>query len=311
MEFLLGELIFSNISKAFSWFAFVLLLCVFLSLIIASAPALKEFGFYFLVSDAWDPVQGHFGALSAISGTLITSLIAVTVGVPLSLGIAVFISEISRGKLSKTVRTLIDLMAGIPSIIYGMWGLLVLAPFLADHVQPYVSNSVEGIPILTDLFGGPPLGIGLFTAGLILAIMIIPYISSTLIELFRSVPSVLKEAAYGIGATRFEVARKVIFPYVRKGMIGSIMLGLGRALGETMAVTFVIGNSKQLTTSLFMPGTTISASIANEFNEATGKLYPASLLELGIILFILSCLILAFARIFLIKINKKSAGARR
>lgn len=305
----MGDIVFSNLTRVFAWFAFLLLLCVLFSLCVASSPSFHAFGFHFLISDVWDPVRGHFGALSAICGTLMTSVIAMLLGVPLSLGIAVFIAEISQGKISKTVRTLIDLMAGIPSIIYGMWGLLVLAPFLSDHVQPYISEAVEGIPVLGDLFGGPPLGIGIFTAGLILAIMIIPYISSTLIDMFRSVPPVLKEAAYGIGATRFEVVRKVIVPYVRKGMIGSIMLGLGRALGETMAVTFVIGNSKELTSSLFMPGTTISASIANEFNEATGRLYPASLLELGVILFILSFFILAFARLFLLRINRKKAGA--
>lgn len=305
----MGDILFSNLTRIFAWFAFLLLMCVLFSLCMASAPALHAFGFHFLVSDAWDPVKGHFGALSAICGTLMTSFIAMIIGVPLSLGIAVFISEISQGKISKIVRTLIDLMAGIPSIIYGMWGLLVLAPFLSNYVQPFISELVEDIPVLNALFGGPPLGIGIFTAGLILAIMIIPYISSTLIDMFRSVPAVLKEAAYGIGATRFEVVRKVIVPFVRKGMIGSLMLGLGRALGETMAVTFVIGNSKQLTTSLFMPGTTISASIANEFNEATGHLYPASLLELGVILFVLSFLILAFARLFMLRINRKKAGA--
>ncbi|APJ03803.1 phosphate ABC transporter permease subunit PstC [Silvanigrella aquatica] len=306
---MLGDFVFSNLTRIFAWFAFLLLLCVLFSLCVASAPSIHAFGFHFLVSDSWDPINGHFGALSAICGTLMTSVIAMLLGVPLSLGIAVFIAEISQGKISKIVRTLIDLMAGIPSIIYGMWGLLVLAPFLADHVQPFVSDAAQGIPYLEDLFGGPSLGIGIFTAGLILAIMIIPYISSTLIDMFRSVPPVLKEAAYGIGATRFEVVRKVVVPYVRKGMIGSIMLGLGRALGETMAVTFVIGNSKQLTASLFMPGTTISASIANEFNEATGLLYPASLLELGVILFVLSFLILAFARLLLLRINRKKAGA--
>ncbi|MGY3804638.1 phosphate ABC transporter permease subunit PstC [Pigmentibacter ruber] len=305
----MGDILFSNITKGFAWFAFLLLMCVLVSLCFASAPALHQFGFHFLVSDVWDPVQGHFGALSAICGTLMTSIIAMLLGVPLSLGIAVFISEISQGKIAKTVRTLIDLMAGIPSIIYGMWGLLVLAPFLANYIQPFITDICQNIPILNELFGGPPLGIGIFTAGLILAIMIIPYISSTLIDMFRSVPAVLKEAAYGVGATRFEVVWKVVIPYVRKGMIGSIMLGLGRALGETMAVTFVIGNSKQLTSSLFMPGTTISASIANEFNEATGHLYPASLLELGVILFVLSFIILAFARLFLLRINRKKAGA--
>lgn len=304
----MGDLLFSNITKGFAWLAFLLLMCVLFSLTLASAPAIQQFGFNFLISDVWDPVNGNFGALSAICGTLMTSCIAMLLGVPLSIGIAVFISEISQGKIGKIVRTLIDLMAGIPSIIYGMWGLLVLVPFLADDIQPYVIDFCQNIPVLNVLFSGAPLGVGIFTAGLILAIMIIPYISSTLIDMFRSVPPVLKEAAYGVGATRFEVVWKVIIPYVRKGMIGSTMLGLGRALGETMAVTFVIGNVKQLTPSLFMPGTTISASIANEFNEATGVLYPASLLELGVILFVLSFVILAFARLFLVRINRKKAG---
>jgi len=303
-----GDFLFSNLTKILSWFAFLLLLCVLFSLIAASSPAIHAFGFQFLVSDSWDPLQGHFGALSAICGTLMTSFLAMLLGVPLSLGIAVFISEISQGKLSKTVRTLVDLMAGIPSIIYGMWGLLILAPFLSEHIQPQITQATEGVPFLEIFFGGPSLGIGIFTAGLILAIMIIPYISSTLIDMMRSVPLVLKEAAYGIGATRFEVVRKVIFPYIRKGLLGSIMLGLGRALGETMAVTFVVGNSKQLTSSLFMPGTTISASIANEFNEATGVLYPASLLELGVLLFILSFLILAFSRLFFLPMKKAKKG---
>lgn len=304
----MGDLLFSNITKGFAWLAFLLLMCVLFSLTLASAPAIQQFGFNFLISDVWDPVNGNFGALSAICGTLMTSCIAMLLGVPLSIGIAVFISEISQGKIGKIVRTLIDLMAGIPSIIYGMWGLLVLVPFLADDIQPFVIDFCQNIPVLNVLFSGAPLGVGIFTAGLILAIMIIPYISSTLIDMFRSVPPVLKEAAYGVGATRFEVVWKVIIPYVRKGMIGSTMLGLGRALGETMAVTFVIGNVKQLTPSLFMPGTTISASIANEFNEATGVLYPASLLELGVILFVLSFVILAFARLFLVRINRKKAG---
>lgn len=304
----MGDLLFSNITKGFAWLAFLLLMCVLFSLTLASSPAIQQFGFNFLISDVWDPVNGNFGALSAICGTLMTSCIAMLLGVPLSIGIAVFISEISQGKIGKIVRTLIDLMAGIPSIIYGMWGLLVLVPFLADDIQPYVIDFCQNIPVLNVLFSGAPLGVGIFTAGLILAIMIIPYISSTLIDMFRSVPPVLKEAAYGVGATRFEVVWKVIIPYVRKGMIGSTMLGLGRALGETMAVTFVIGNVKQLTPSLFMPGTTISASIANEFNEATGVLYPASLLELGVILFVLSFVILAFARLFLVRINRKKAG---
>lgn len=295
-----GDLIFSNVTKFFSWLVFLLLLCVLFSLFASSYPSLQKFGFHFLTSSAWDPVSGEFGALSAILGTLITSAIAIVIAVPISIGISLFIAEIAPKKTSRFVRLVIDLMAGIPSVIYGMWGLLVLAPFLSVYFQPQVSELVEEIPVLNQLFEGPPLGIGIFTAGVILSIMIIPYISSTMVEMFRTVPSVLKEAAYGIGATRLEVIKKIIIPFVRQGMIGSVMLGLGRALGETMAVTFVIGNSKHITSSLFMPGTTISATIANEFNEAQGAIYSSSLLELGIILFLISFTVLALARLFLL-----------
>lgn len=296
----MGDIIFSNVTKVFSWLVFLLLLCVLVSLFASSYPTLQKFGFHFLTSESWDPVHGEFGALSAISGTLITSAIAIVIAVPVAIGTAVFISEIAPKKLSKFVRLLIDLMAGIPSVIYGMWGLLVFAPFLSNYFQPQVSLLVEDIPVLNTLFVGPPLGIGIFTAGVILSIMITPYICSTVVELFRTVPAVLKESAYGIGATRFEVTRKIVIPFVRQGVIGSIMLGLGRALGETMAVTFVIGNSKNITGSLFMPGTTISATIANEFNEAQGALYSSALLELGIILFLISFTVLAIARLFLL-----------
>lgn len=296
----MGDMIFSNVTKVFSWLVFLLLLCVLVSLAYSSYPSLQKFGFHFLTSESWDPVHGEFGALSAILGTLMTSVIAIVIAVPISIGISVFIAEIAPKKISKFVRLLIDLMAGIPSVIYGMWGLLVFAPFIARYFQPQVSLLVENIPILNTLFVGPPLGIGIFTAGVILSIMIIPYICSTVVELFRTVPAVLKEAAYGAGATRFEVTTKIMIPFVRQGVIGSVMLGLGRALGETMAVTFVIGNSKNITGSLFMPGTTISATIANEFNEAQGALYSSSLLELGIILFLISFTVLAIARLFLL-----------
>lgn len=300
----MGDLIFSHVTKFFSWIVFLLLLCVLVSLVISSGPALEQFGFHFLLSSAWDPVHQEFGALSAVLGTLMTSAIAIVLAVPMSLGIAVFITEVAPKKTSKFIRLMIDLMAGIPSVIYGMWGLLVFAPFLSQYVQPQLSLWAENIPILNTLFVGPPLGIGIFTAGVILAIMIIPYICSTVVELFRSVPPVLKESAYGIGATRFEVMRKIVLPFVRQGVIGSIMLGLGRALGETMAVTFVIGNSKQISHSLFMPGTTISATIANEFNEAQETLYSSALLELGVILFLISFTVIATARLFLITKKK-------
>jgi len=304
----MGDIIFSNLTKLFSWIVFFVLLCVLFSLFAASYPAIKHFGFHFLTSQAWDPVHNNFGALSAITGTLLTSTLAIVIAVPASIGIAIFISEIASKKSARFIRLMIDLMAGIPSIIYGMWGLLVLAPFLSNNVQPQISELVKDVPVLNILFEGPPLGIGIFTAGIILSIMIIPYIASTSVELFRSVPVVLKESAYGIGATRLEVVRHIVIPHVRQGVIGSMMLGLGRALGETMAVTFVIGNSKTITSSLFMPGTTISATIANEFNEAQGTLYSSSLLELGVILFLISFAVLAAARLFLLTKKQRESS---
>jgi len=277
----------------------LLVAAIFIALFISSWPALREFGFGFFISSDWDPVFLKFGAFGAILGTLVTSLIALILAVPLALGIALFITEMAPGWLKRPIALVIELMAGIPSIIYGMWGLFVLAPLISEWVQPVIQNSVGRISGLSHVFSGPPLGIGLFTAGVILAIMIIPLMASVLQDLLRTVPALLKEAAYGHGATRFEVIKTVMLPYIRTGILGSVILGFGRALGETMAVTFVIGNAHGLITQLFAPGASIASVIANEFAEATGTLYPSSLLALGLILFIITFIVLVCARALL------------
>lgn len=287
----------------------LLIIAILFSLVIMSAPSIQAFGFKFLTSTAWDPAHQHFGALVAILGTLVTSFIAILFAVPLSFGIAIFIIEVLPPKLGSVVARIVELMAGIPSIIYGMWGLFSFAPFLAKHVQPWLIEHCQHIPVLNYIFGGMPIGFGIFTAGLILAMMIIPLISSVMRDVLATVPELLREAAYGVGATRWEVVRHILLPYTRAGMLGGVILGLGRALGETMAVTFVVGNSHKLFTALFMPGTTISASIANEFTEAMGTLYPSSLMQLGLILFVITFIVLALSR-RLLKQSKASGGAQ-
>ena len=241
----------------------------------------------------------------AIYGTLLTSFIAMLIGVPVSLGIAIFLTEICPERLRRPIGIAIELLAGIPSIIYGIWGLFVFAPWFQVHVQPLFIDAFANIPVLNQLFAGPPYGIGMLTAGLILAIMVLPFITSITREVFETVPPVLKEAAYGIGCTRWEVMRRVVIPYTRVGIIGGVMLGLGRALGETMAVTFVIGNAHRIVPSILAPGTTISASIANEFTEAVGDLYTSSLVALGLILFFITFIVLAAARLMLMRIEQK------
>ena len=276
---------------------FVLLgLC--LSLIHQSMPSIKAFGWSFIWTHNWDPVVEQFGALSAIIGTLLSSLIALVVAVPISFGIAVLISQILPHWAAQTLARIIELMAGIPSIIYGMWGLFVLVPYVRS-LQPHLIHQYANIPILNYIFGGMPIGLGIMTAGLVLAIMIIPLISSMMRDVLNNVPVLIQEAAYGVGATRFEVVYHVLTSYARAGLFGGVILGLGRALGETMAVTFVIGNSHALPKGLFMPGTTISASIANEFTEAMGTTYPAALLELSLILFAITLITLVISRYLL------------
>jgi len=301
-----GDFAFKSITLISAITVLVLLAGVMLALLHGSLPAWRAFGLGFVTSESWNPVTEKFGALPAIYGTLVTSIIAMLIGVPVSLGIAFFLTEICPERLRRTVSIAIELLAGIPSIIYGIWGLFVFAPWFQATVQPFLIDTFANIPVLNQLFAGPPYGIGMLTAGLILAIMVLPFITSITREVFETVPPVLKEAAYGIGCTRWEVIRRVVIPYTRVGIIGGVMLGLGRALGETMAVTFVIGNAHRIVTSLLAPGTTISASIANEFTEATGELYTSSLIALGLILFFITFVVLAAARFMLMRIERKA-----
>ncbi len=279
---------------------------VIFSLIHGSLPAIRAFGLGFLTSQSWNPVIDNFGAMAAIYGTVTTSIIAMLVAVPVGLGVAVFLTELCPYPLRRPIGMAIELLAGIPSIIYGIWGLFVLAPFLQQHIQPALISAFADAPVLSTLFAGPPYGIGVLTAGLILGVMVLPFIASISRDVFSTVPLVLKEAASGIGCTTWEVARHVVLPYTKVGVIGGVMLGLGRALGETMAVTFVIGNAHKISGSLIAPGTTISATIANEFTEAVGDIYTSSLIELGLILFVITFVVLACARLLLMRIESKA-----
>ena len=269
--------------------------------------AFRTFGFGFFTSEAWRPSREIFGALGPIYGTIVTSAIAIIIAVPVGIGIAIFLTELCPRFLRQPVGIAIELLAGIPSIIYGIWGFFVFAPWFLAHVQDPVVLAVEGVPVLGTLFGGPAYGIGILTAGLILSIMILPFIAAVTRDVLETVPSVLKEAAYGVGSTQWEVMWKVAIPYARTGIVGGGMLALGRALGETMAVTFVIGNAHRIEPSLFAAGTSISAAIANEFTEATSDLYISSLIALGLILFIITFFVLSCAQLMLRRMEK-SAG---
>jgi phosphate transport system permease protein len=305
-RFRLGDSTFRIMTQCSAIAVLLLLAGVILSLVIGSLPAWKAFGFGFFTSQSWNPVTEKFGAAPAIYGTLVTSFLAMLIGVPVSLGIAIFLTEICPERLRRPIGIAVELLAGIPSIIYGIWGLFVFAPWFQVHVQPLFIDGFANIPLLNQLFAGPPYGIGMLTAGLILAIMVLPFITSITREVFDTVPPVLKEAASGIGCTGWEVLRRVVIPYTRVGLIGGVLLGLGRALGETMAVTFVIGNAHRIVPSILAPGTTISATIANEFTEAVGDLYTSSLVALGLILFIITFIVLAAARLMLMRIEKKA-----
>jgi phosphate transport system permease protein len=278
---------------------------VIVALVDGSLPAFRAFGLNFLMEERWNPVTEKFGALAPIYGTIVTSLIAILLAVPIGLLVAVFLTELCPMWLRRPIGIAIELLAGIPSIIYGIWGLFVFAPFLQQTLQPFLIAVFGNIPVLSSLFAGPPYGIGVLTAGLILTIMVLPFITSISRDVFESVPPVLKEAAYGIGCTTWEVVRHVVLPYTRIGVIGGVMLGLGRALGETMAVTFVIGNAHRISGSILAPGTTISATIANEFTEAVGDLYTSSLIALGLILFFITFIVLAIARYMLLRIERR------
>jgi phosphate transport system permease protein len=301
----LNDVIFRTLTRAAAIGVLVILGGVILSLISGSLPALHAFGLNFLIEERWNPVTERFGALAPIYGTLVTSFIAMLIAVPLGLLIAAFLTELCPMWLRRPIGIAIELLAGIPSIIYGIWGLFVFAPFLQDTLQPFLIAVFGEIPVLSALFAGPPYGIGMLTAGLILAIMVLPFITSISRDVFEAVPTVLKEAAYGIGCTTWEVLRYVVLPYTRVGVIGGVMLGLGRALGETMAVTFVIGNAHKVSASLLAPGTTISATIANEFTEAVGDLYTSALIALGLILFVITFIVLAIARYMLLRIERR------
>ena len=307
-QFALTDVIFREVSRLAAVVVLALLGGVALSLALGSWPALSTFGASFLTTESWNPVTEKFGALAPIYGTLVTSAVAILLAVPIGIGIAVFLTELCPRPLRRPIGIAIELLAGIPSIIYGIWGLFVFAPFLQATLQPFVIDAFADIPVLSSLFAGPPYGIGMLTSALILTIMVLPFITSITKDVFDTVPSILKESAYGIGCTTWEVISHIVIPYTRVGIMGGVMLGLGRALGETMAVTFVIGNAHRINASLFAPGTTISATIANEFTEADGVLYTSSLIALGLILFFITFVILAAARFMLMRIDRK-AGA--
>jgi phosphate transport system permease protein len=278
---------------------------VAVSLLVGAWPAFAQFKIGFLTQSVWNPVTEKFGALAAIYGTLISSAIAMLLAVPISFGIAVFLTELAPTWMRRPVGVAIELLAAVPSIIFGIWGLFVLAPLLQHTVQPWLIDGLGPLPVIGALFQGPPFGIGVFTAGVVLAVMVIPFISAVMRDVFETVPDVLKESGYGLGATTWEVIWKVVVPHSRAGMVGGIMLGLGRALGETMAVTFVIGNAHDVNLSLFMPGNTISSTLANEFTEAVSPLYTSSLLGLGLVLFALTLVVLCAARLLLLKLGAR------
>ncbi len=275
-----------------------------------SIEAFETFGFGFLFSDAWNPAEGHqkFGALLPLYGTLVSSIIAMLIGVPLSFGVALFITEICPAWAKRPLSTAIELLAGIPSIIYGMWGAFTIAPLMQDYVEPFLIKTLGNVPLIGVLFKGPPFGVGILTAGLILAIMVLPFISSIMRDVFETVPPMLKESAYGLGCTTWEVVWNIVLPFTRVGVVGGVMLGLGRALGETMAVTYVIGDGNFIKASLLAPGKSIASTLALQFGSATESIYVSSQVALGFILFVLTFIVLASAKIMLMRLDRR-AGA--
>jgi phosphate transport system permease protein len=296
---------FQLITAGAAWFVLILLGAIALSMAWGGRLAFETFGWKFITSSDWDAVGGHFGALVPIYGTLVTSAIALIIAVPVSIGIALFLTDIAPRWTRAPIAIAIELLAAIPSIIYGMWGLFVFAPFMAAHVEPWLSDHLGNKPVIGTLFSGPPIGIGMLTAGIVLGIMVIPFIAAVAREVFSAVPAPLRESAVALGSTRWEVLRSVTLPYTRSAVIGAIFLGLGRALGETMAVTFVLGNAHDLSVSLLMPSNSIAAAIANEFTEADTDLYRSSLIALGFLLFIVTFIVLTIAKLLLMRINKQ------
>lgn len=299
----IGDRVFTLLARSFAVLTLVLLAGIIVALTYASWPSLQAYGIGFLFSPEWNPPMERFGALIPIYGTLVTSVIALLIAVPVSFGIALFLTELSPAWLRRPLGTAIELLAAIPSIVYGMWGLLVFAPIFAKYVQPMLQGTLGKLPVVGKLFAGAPLGIGLLCAGIILAIMIIPYIASVMRDVFEVTPAMLKESAYGVGCTTWEVMWRVVLPYTKTGVIGGVMLGLGRALGETMAVTFVIGNTNFLNSaSLFDPGNSITSALANEFAEADPGLHTSALMELGLILFAITLIVLVVSKLLLMRL---------
>jgi phosphate transport system permease protein len=305
-----ADTVFSLLAHSAAWLTLALLVGIIVSLLIGAAPAIQEFGLGFLWTSEWDPVQEKFGGLVMIYGTLMTSFIALLIAVPVSFGIALFLTELSPNWLRRPLGVAVELLAAVPSIVYGMWGLLVFGPILATYVQQPLQSLLTGVPFLGALVSGPPVGIGILSAGIILAIMIIPFIAAVMRDVFEVTPPMLKESAYGLGATTWEVVWRVVLPYTKTGVVGGIMLGLGRALGETMAITFVIGNMNQLNSlSVFEAANSITSALANEFAEAGEGLHQASLIYLGLVLFFITFVVLACSKVLLSQL-KKNEGAR-
>jgi phosphate transport system permease protein len=306
----MADKIFGFFSKLSAVITLSLLAAILTSLVISAWPAISKYGFSFLTSTVWDPVKEEFGGLVMIYGTIATSLIALIIAVPVSFGIALFLTELSPSWLKRPLGTAIELLAAVPSIVYGMWGLLVFGPVLAEYVQMPLQAAFAGVPFLGAFVSGPPVGIGILSAGIILAIMIIPFISAVMRDVFEVTPPLLKESAYGLGATTWEVVSTVVLPYTKAGVIGGIMLGLGRAIGETMAITFVIGNFNQLDSlSLFQAANSITSALANEFAEAGEGLHQGALMYLGLVLFFITFVILSLSKLLLSQL-RKGEGAK-
>lgn len=295
-KFKIQDMFFHQVTLVFAFIVLAALAGILISLAIEAMPAMKQFGPAFLWRDVWSVPDDEFGALSAIYGTVVTSVIALIIAIPVSFGIALFLTETCPVWLRRPLGTAIELLAGVPSIIYGIWGLFVFAPLFAEHVQPYLQAALGDVPVIGGWFAGAPIGIGILTAGIVLSLMVIPFVASVMRDVFETVPAPLKESAYGVGCTTWEVVINVVLPYTRVGVIGGIMLGLGRALGETMAVTFVIGNANRIVGSLYAPGTSIASTLANEFGEADPGLHISSLFALGLVLFVITFIVLAISR---------------
>jgi len=303
-------MLFHRLTQGFAVLTLLLLSGIIVSLIWGAWPSIREFGVSFLWKAEWNPPMNRFGALIPVYGTLVTSAVALIIAVPVSFGIAFFLTELAPGWLRKPLGIAVELLAGIPSIVYGMWGLLVFVPIFSEYIQPPLAKALGSVPIIGALFSGPPLGIGILAAGIVLAIMIIPFIASVMRDVFEITPSILKESSYALGSTRWEVVWNVVLPYTRVGVVGGIMLGLGRALGETMAVTFLIGNINSFQGfSLFLPGNSIASALANEFTEASGELHTSALIEIGLILFLITFVVLSLSKLLLMRLAK-SGGTR-